>query len=351
MHADNPFLERQLIENSYEHIKHYSDRMKKDAHPVWLNRFAKLISGATFILIFIGGLVTSTGSGLSVPDWPTTFGHFMFSYPLSGMVGGILYEHGHRMVASTVGFLTVILTAWVWLREERKWMKWLTTVGLVTVIIQGILGGITVLYRLPTAISVSHGCLAQAFFMLTIALSVFTSRQWLAEAPKSKDKSKLGIFNLAVATTCIVYIQLILGAVMRHTGAGLAIPDFPLAFGKIIPPLETQAVAIHFLHRVWAVVVIASVILTVTQIIRHHREKKMFVKLAVVLSLALMLQVTLAAFTIWTQKAFIPTTAHVATGAFILATSLLISLRAYSSLQHGEHATQHKTIFNPISAS
>jgi len=294
---------------------------------VWLNRFAKLVAVSTFILIFIGGLVTSTGSGLAVPDWPTTYGQFMFSFPLSKMVGGILYEHGHRMVASIVGMLTVILTIWIWLIEPRKWLKWFAGMALFAVILQGILGGITVIHQLPTLVSVMHGCLAQAFFMMTIALAVFTSKKWLEDGFKP-ESLQTSLFTLAAATTGVVYMQLILGAIMRHTGAGLAIPDFPLAFGKLIPAIQTQAIAVHFLHRLGAIIVSIFIFVTFTKIITKYRSNHGLVRIVATLVVALIAQITLAALTIWSQKAVLPTTAHVATGAFILGTSLVLALRS-----------------------
>ena len=135
------------------------------------------------------------------------------------------------------------------MKEPRPWVKWLGASTLLAVIAQGILGGITVLFLLPTAVSVMHACLAQAFFCMTICLAVFTSRTWQNPPERTADRGKPSVYNLALLTTGSVFIQLILGAIMRHAGAGLAIPDFPLAFGKIIPPIHTQAVAIHFLHR------------------------------------------------------------------------------------------------------
>ena len=294
---------------------------------MWLNRFARLLAASTFALVFIGGLVTSTGSGLSVPDWPSTYGHFMFSFPLEKMVGGIFYEHGHRMVASVVGMLTVILTIWVWLKESRRWLRWLASAALLAVIAQGILGGITVLYQLPTSISVLHGCLAQTFFMMTVAMALFTSPSWCNDRVEESGRSD--VFSWAFYTTVAVYVQLVLGAIMRHTGSGLAIGDFPLAFGKLIPPITSQAVAIHFLHRVGAVGVTLFVTVTVWKVIAHHRQEGELLRPALVLVSALILQITLAAFTIWTRKAVLPTTAHVATGAFILATSLVLALRSY----------------------
>ena len=294
---------------------------------IWLHRFAKLVAASTFVLIFIGGLVTSTGSGLAVPDWPNTYGQFMFSFPLSKMVGGILYEHGHRMIASIVGFLTVILAVWLWLKEPRRWVKWFGVGALLAVIVQGVLGGLTVLFLLPTPISVLHGTLAQIFFCMTICLSIFTSKSWLEKEPNLADTQKPNLQDLALLSIGVVFLQLILGAIMRHTGSGLAIPDFPLAFGKIIPPIHSQQVAIHFLHRIGAVLVSISVTWTCVRIFRSHRNQPALVRTAGILLSSLVLQILLAAITIWTKKAVIPTTAHVATGAFILGTSLFLTLQ------------------------
>ena len=296
-----------------------------DSFNIWLHRFAKLVATSTFVLIFIGGLVTSTGSGLAVPDWPNTYGQFMFSFPLSKMVGGILYEHGHRMIASIVGFLTVVLAVWLWMKEPRRWVKWFGVGALLAVIVQGVLGGLTVLFLLPTPISVLHGTLAQIFFCMTICLAVFTSKSWLEKEPNLADPQKPNLQDLALLTIGVVFLQLILGAIMRHTGSGLAIPDFPLAFGKIIPPIQSQQVAIHFLHRIGAVLVSISVLWTCIRIFRSHRSQPALVRTAGVLLSSLSLQILLAAITIWTKKAVIPTTAHVATGAFILGASLFLN--------------------------
>lgn len=302
-------------------------------HNLWLHRFAILVAFSTFILIFIGGLVTSTGSGLAVPDWPNTFGHFMFSFPLSQMVGGILYEHGHRMIASIVGFLTVILAVWLWLKDDQKWLRWFGIIALLAVITQGALGGLTVLMQLPTLISVFHGCLAQGFFLMTIVIAMATSKGWHEDSTIAFKGNSNHIFQAALYTTIMVYIQLILGATMRHSGAGLAIPDFPLAFGKIIPEITTQAIAIHFLHRIGAVLVSIFVLYTVIKIMTNFRNEPKLTKPAYTLAGALVLQITLAAITIWTQKAVLPTTAHVATGAFILGNSLFLTLRVYLLLK------------------
>src|SRR6185295_17208976 len=156
-----------------------------------LHRFATFVAGCTVLLVLAGSLVTSTDSGLSVPDWPTTYGSNMFTFPPSKWVGGIFYEHGHRLIASGVGFLTIILTAWLWLTESRRWVRWLGVVALAAVITQGILGGLTVLFFLPAAISTAHAGLAEIFFCLVVSIALFTAPSWRAgiSAPAPLERS------------------------------------------------------------------------------------------------------------------------------------------------------------------
>src|SRR5690349_12551144 len=144
----------------------------------WLHRFAVLTAAATFCLIWVGGLVTSHGAGMAVPDWPTTYGYNMFFFPISKWVGGIFYEHSHRLVASGVGLLTVILAMWLWLREDRRWIRWLGGVALFLVVAQGILGGLRVTHMMDV-LGVFHGTLAQLFFVLVSSIALFTSRWWV----------------------------------------------------------------------------------------------------------------------------------------------------------------------------
>src|SRR5688572_25978876 len=208
---------------------------REESHHMGLHRFALFTACSTAFLIFAGGLVTSTGSGLAVPDWPLSYG--MFFPP---MVGGIFYEHGHRMVAAFVGLLTTILTIWICIKEERTWVRRLSVGAFIAVLTQGLLGGLTVRYLLPTWISMTHACLAQTFFCLTIGLAMFTSRGWKRGLPVLKERHEnLRLPVLCAITTGAVYVQLILGALMRHTQSGLAIPDFPLALGGIIPPFTS----------------------------------------------------------------------------------------------------------------
>src|SRR5215467_8308317 len=153
--------------------------------PVWVHRFAVLTAGATLVLIFIGALVTSTGSGLAVPDWPLSFGQV---FP--PMVGGVLFEHGHRLVAAFVGVLTVTLMVLLTQWEPRAWVRWLACGAVLAVLLQVTLGGMTVLWRLPLAVSVTHACLAQAFLCLVVALAVCTAPGWLAR-PTGRIEPKL----------------------------------------------------------------------------------------------------------------------------------------------------------------
>jgi len=292
----------------------------------WLHRFAWFLAASTLLLIAAGGMVTSTNSGLSVPDWPNTYGRFMFSFPLDNMVGGILYEHGHRLIASTVGFLTIILAIWIWKVDARRWMRRLGVVALAAVIVQGVLGGITVLYFLPAPVSVAHAGLAEIFFCLTVAIAIFTSPRWLhPPAPPARDRT---LRRVAMATTALVFIQILLGATMRHTGAGLAIPDFPLAFGRLVPHVWNFGVAVHYAHRVGAVIVTLATLAAAGHVFYHHRGRVELTRPAALLVLLVAVQVTLGAFVILTGKQPVINTAHVANGALVLVTSLALTLNS-----------------------
>ena len=294
---------------------------------------ALLTVGATLALIYAGALVTTTGSGLAVPDWPLSFGQF---FP--PMVGGVFYEHGHRMVAGVVALLTFGLAAVVWRWEPRGWVRTLAIVAAVVVVLQAVLGGMTVLMGLPTAVSVGHACLAQAFLCLIVTLAVVTGPTWIGGGdgtgtpPKVVDDHRVPLRWMASALVVLVYCQLIVGAIMRHIGAGLAIPDFPLAYGRIVPPLESTPVIVHFLHRVGAVVIMAMVGWVGARVIRAHGRDSRLLRPAIALVWLVVLQVSLGALTIWTRKAVVPTSAHVMVGAAILATSVMLALRAHRLL-------------------
>ena len=304
--------------------------------PRWVHRFAVVTACATLCLIFVGGLVTSTASGLAVPDWPLSFGQV---FP--PMVGGVLYEHGHRLVAALVGMLTVTLAVLLSHWEPRAWVRRLGWGALAIVLMQGSLGGLTVLLRLPTTVSVAHACLAQVFLCLTVTIAVCTSPRWLASQPVGVDAAVLSLRVLTRLTVGWVFVQLILGALMRHTGAGLAIPDFPLALGHVIPPFASQGVLIHFLHRVGALVVTIAIVWTVARVLTVFGNATQLRRPALGLLALLMLQLTLGALTIWTQRAITPMTAHVAVGAAVLATSVMLALRTTRLV--GPHASKAQT--------
>jgi len=274
--------------------------------------------------------VTSTGAGLSVPDWPNTYDYFMFAFPLSKMVGGIFYEHGHRIIASIVGMLTIGLTVWLYRREPRQWVRRLGFTALGAVVLQGTLGGITVLYFLPTAISVSHAGLAQIFFCLIVSLTLFTSPRWRNtqelhhHEPVRRDATML---ILASALPALVYIQILVGATMRHTGAGLAIPDFPLVFGGLVPSTWNFGITVHYAHRIGALLTAVLVFGTLGHLLAHHRERRDLLHPAWALVSLVVAQIGLGGWTIISQRAAIVNTAHVAVGATVLATALVLGLR------------------------
>ncbi|HTT74991.1 MAG TPA: COX15/CtaA family protein, partial [Candidatus Binataceae bacterium] len=293
------------------------------SHSQGLHRFAVVCAAATFILIFIGGLVTSTGSALAVPDWPLAFGHL-----IPKLQGGVRFEYGHRVAAGTVVILTLILAIWTWRAEPRSWVRKTAFAALGLVVVQAVLGGITVLLLLPLPIAVAHAATAQAFFCVMVAIAIFTNPEFGAGPNVRSDYRHPRLATLAAVTTGIIYIQILIGAVMRHLGAGLAIPDFPLSYGHLIPPFLGLGVDVNFAHRCGALVVTFFVLWVVIRVLRFHRGERRLWHSAVLLLLLLITQISLGALTIWSGRAVLPTTAHVAVGAAVLATSLTLTIRA-----------------------
>lgn len=320
---------------------------------VWLSRFCKLVCLSTLLLIFAGGLVKSHDAGLSVPDWPNSYGQNMFLFPPSQWVGNIFYEHTHRLIASSVGFMTVILAIWLTLADSRRWVKTLGWCALGAVLAQGVLGGLTVLYLLPAAISVAHGVLAQTFFVITIVLAYSQSRE-RRDREQANETTGSGLGRWALAVAALVYIQLILGAVMRHTESGLAIPDFPttgghwvpwfddatlasvnswrfehhMEYGRELPPVVMGQVVIHFIHRLWAVVVTVAVGALTYKAVRRGWSRGTILRTAYLLWGVVPAQFSLGALTVWTHKAPNITSLHVVTGAGLLGVATLLALRA-----------------------
>jgi len=273
---------------------------------------------ATFPLLFIGGLVTSKGAGLAVPDWPTTFGHNMFLYPWSKMVGDIFYEHSHRLIASGVGLLTIFLAFALWFRERRRWLCWLGLLALGLVVTQGVIGGLRVVL-LEETLAILHACLAQAFFALTVSLALFTSREW-SEGPQGiRSPDARRVRHLCVLTTGMIYLQGIFGAVLRYTGAALSA------------------------HLLTAFLVTLHVLLLSARVLGDHSDQPRLLRPALLLTGLLILQLGLglAAYlgkwgswgtTIAPVAVVTVRTAHVVTGALMLAISLVLTLRSYRLL-------------------
>ena len=342
---------------------------------IWLNRFAWLTASATLLLICSGGMVTSKGVGLAVPDWPTTFGYNMFFFPVSHWVGGIFFEHTHRLIASAVGFLTIILAVWLWRAEDRRWVRNLGWFALVAVILQGVLGGLRVT-MLKDEIGIFHACLAQAFFGLLVFIALVTSRFWRSLPQAMVDQNKFRpIKTLAFLTTAAIYFQLGLGATMRHQHRDLAMLDFPTANGAWIPDTSADKLAkintwrdtralsdvtafqiwLQMAHRFGALLVLIGVLAffirvraveaapigqvgAIDPIARGPAAAgmnrrypaaadgpRLLKRLSFWWLILVFVQITLGAWTIWSNKAADIATAHVAVGAIMLSFGVIIS--------------------------
>ncbi len=287
-------------------------------HNRWIHRFSLFTAGATFVLVVAGGLVTSTGSGLAVPDWPTTFGHNMFLYPWSKMVGGILIEHGHRLIGAGVGLLTLVLALWLWIADPRGWLRWLGVIALGAVIVQGILGGLRVVL-VERTLAVVHAALAQAFFALTVSVAFFTSDEGREGPPQALLPGAVPLSRLALLTMGCIYLQSMIGAVLRHTGGGLGA------------------------HLIFALVVATVIMYLTGRILRDHRDLPRLVLPGMLLGGLLIVQLLLGLASMWSRFVIpagaVParfivtlTTLHVAAGALMLATCLVLSLRVYRLL-------------------
>ncbi|MGE0493637.1 MAG: heme o synthase [Vulcanimicrobiota bacterium] len=269
-------------------------------------------------------MVTTTGSGLSVPDWPLSFGRLN-----PRMVGGVFFEHGHRLVAAAVGFLTLIAAFWASLVQAPRFVRRAAWFALGLVILQGLLGGLTVLMKLPTAVSVAHGCTAQLFLCTIVALVLLTTPAFVDADCRITGPSASSLRLGSVTALIIVFLQLVVGATMRHMGAGLIIPDFPTSMGRLVPPLVTLEICINFAHRCLAVMVLLAVGLLVARIYREHSQQPALPKLALGLSGLVLVQITLGALTVWSRRGLFPTSLHVMNGALVLATTFAIVLWSY----------------------
>jgi cytochrome c oxidase assembly protein subunit 15 len=277
---------------------------------------------------------------MSVPDWPTTYGYNMYYFPWQDWVGGIFYEHSHRLVASGVVTLLTILGIWMCF-QERVWLRWTAIAIPIYALLEATLGGIRVVLA-KDWIGILHGSLAQLIFLAVSLMALFTSRWWIETQSKIVPAKWTG---RVAAITVLIFAQLIVGATMRHEHAGLSISDFPLAYGQVWPKTDPASVAVYnqarlaqheqptsafyiltqMVHRVGAVL-IACCILAATASTWITRESAPELRKwsAVWVSLVC-LQIALGAFTIWTNKAADVATTHVAVGALTLLTGALLT--------------------------
>ena len=330
--------------------------MTRSSNNPWLHRFAVLTAVATLFLICVGGVVTSKGVGMAVPDWPTTYGYNMFFFPFSKWVGGVFYEHSHRLVASGVGLLTTILAVWLWVKEERRWLRWLGIVAFLAVSVQGVLGGLRVT-QLKDELGIFHAALAQLFFVLVCSIALFTSKWWRNASPSRLNAELRTVY----AATGLIFLQLVIGATMRHQHAGLAIPDFPLAYGKVWPAMDDAAVALYnqmrlestaahpitatgvalqMAHRILAVLILASVLIAAGKTLRRLGPRPLPGRLAFLWIALIAIQIGLGAATIWTNKSADIATAHVAVGALSLATGAMLVLTSPRCIPNPRAFTQ-----------
>ena len=286
------------------------------------HRFTVLAAGCVFLLIIAGALVTSNDAGLSVPDWPTSFGSL---YRIPPLVGGVKFEHIHRMIAETIGLLTIGVAVWTQKVDRRQWIRVLAWCALGTVIAQGILGGLTVLFYLPPAISTAHATLAQTFFCIMVSIAFFTSRSWVqSPEPVVRLGDRPRLTTLATWTVASVWLQLIMGAAFRHSGI------------RLLP------------HLVGAGVVFGMVSWLGITTLKRHRTVPQLARPATAMLCLLTLQITLGLFSYLTRVVWndgipaplasmvIATVAHVACGALVLVTTVILAIQVHRHVEEPE---------------
>ncbi len=292
-----------------------------------LHRFALFTAVVTFLLIILGALVTSNDAGLSVPDWPTSFHQWpvtpgYFQVPL---VGGVRFEHTHRILAQFVGVLSIVLAVWTWRVDRRRWMRKLGWFALALVIAQGVLGGITVLFYLPRGVSTAHAALSQAFLCVVIAMTIFAGRSFVEPQPQPRSDfipRRPTLHTLAALSVAVVYVQLILGAAFRHAHT-------PRTLSLLAP------------HLVGAAVVTILLLWTITRVLSDHSAVDQLRRPALSLLALLMVQLALGFSTYvtvveWGREAAQPmagmvvtSVAHVAVGALVLVHTVILAIQTW----------------------
>lgn len=276
--------------------------------------FAVFTACATFILIIAGALVTSNDAGLSIPDWPTSFG----SFSVPQLNGGIKFEWTHRAIAGSIVILTISVAAWTWFADRRRWMKWLGLAALGTVITQAILGGLTVLLFQPPWVSSAHAAVGQTFFCIAVAIAIFTGRRWVEEVPQIEfDSRRPSLVTLTLLSIFVLYVQLILGAMFRHHGMS------------------------WWPHVVNAAVVAFVLTWTAIRTLSQFSKIEAVRRPAIILASLMIAQLCLGFIAFLTRVAWgrnavqpetpmvVSTVAHVAVGALLLATAVILAIQVW----------------------
>jgi len=295
-----------------------------------LNRFAILVACATFFLIIAGALVTSNDAGLATSDWPLSNGQV---FPR--MVGNLFWEHGHRMVATTVGMLTIVLAFYIYRKEKRDWVRKLGMFALLAVIAQGLLGGLTVKLMLPLAVSTAHATLAQLFFCTTVSLAVFTSRSWMEARPIPEVKGSLSLNYLCTTALVTIFLQLILGATLRHSAT----------WDQHLP---TELILAHIGGAVTVTIGLGSAAIAT---LRRYKDERFLTRPAMVALSLLAVQLFLGVAAYMTRLAspgdpqplnpmIAITVAHVACGALVFVSTIVLTLRTYRVFPATRHSVQ-----------
>jgi cytochrome c oxidase assembly protein subunit 15 len=325
-----------------------------------LHRYACFCAGSILFLICLGGLVTSNEAGMSVPDWPNTYGYNMFFFPWQDWVGGIFYEHSHRLVAFGVSSLATVLAVWLCF-QERIWLRWMGVVVPVFFALEATLGGLRVILS-EDQLGIFHGCLAQLLFVSVSLIALFTSRWWIG-VDRSAVRSGLTPPKWTGRTLLIcglIFCQLMIGATMRHEHAGLAIHDFPLAYGQVWPKTDpasldaynaerfkrdvnakaTSALSINMqmAHRVGAVLITVSILAAAAAMRLTPGTAPILRRWSAVWVFLVFLQFLLGACTIWTNKAADVATTHVAVGALTLVLGALLTAMSWRLQSRSELA-------------
>jgi cytochrome c oxidase assembly protein subunit 15 len=289
----------------------YNIKLNVDPRFTRLHRFSLLLACCTLFLVVAGATVTSKEAGLSVPDWPLSYGQIM-----PEMRGGIFYEHGHRMVATGVGFLTIVLALWLWRVEDRAWMKWLGLAALAGVCIQGLLGGLTVLFLLPKPVSIAHACLAELFFSTTCAIALFTSPGWRRGPDPVEPAGWASRPGPVLWLPLLVFGQVLLGAAFRHRAIDLAWHAAGAAVVTGVVLWSTMHLLIHY-HRHPGLRGTATALLVIT-------FSQVFLGVG-----AYMSRVVTADAPQPMPVMVLFTVAHVACGALTMAFSVLTAIQVY----------------------